>query len=90
MKDNEVFALLLFVFGVSMLVYVLLTNLKQEGKLLGSANGDPYGISKFIGDTPDEVAYFNKVNVMCTIYPDHYTVKEVNKTTTKPEDKTEE
>ena len=79
-----VFSLLLFTFGVVMLVYVLLTNHKKEGKLLGSANGDPYGISNFIGDTKDEVAYFNKINVMCTIYPDRFTVKEA-KNATEPE-----
>lgn len=70
-----VFSILLFVFGVAMLTYVLMTNLKKEGKLLGSANGDPYGITKFIGDTKDEVAYFNKINVMCTIYPENFAVK---------------
>ena len=77
-----VFSILLFVFGATMLTYVLLTNVKKEGKLLGSANGDPYGITKFIGDTKDEVAYFNKINVMCTIYPDNFTVKESKGQTT--------
>jgi hypothetical protein len=82
-----VFSILLFVFGVSLLTYVLLTNVKKEGKLLGSANGDPYGITKFIGDTKDEVAYFNKINAMCLVYPENFTVKE-NKAKTAP--KTEE
>ncbi|MBE7080351.1 MAG: prolipoprotein diacylglyceryl transferase [Clostridiales bacterium] len=84
-----VFSVLLCLFGVALLVYVLLTNKKQEGSLLGSANGDPYGISKFIGDTPDEVAYFSKINKMCQVYPERYTVKENDKTT-KPKDNTEE
>jgi len=74
-----VFSILLFVFGVSLLVYVLLTNLKKEGSLLGSAKGDPYGITKFIGDTKDEKAYFNKVNMMCSIYPENFSVPEAKK-----------
>ena len=86
-----VFSILLFVFGVSLLTYVLLTNVKKEGKLLGSANGDPYGISKFIGDTKDEVAYFDKVNVMCSIYPENFTVKKTDKEkTSDTEENTEE
>ncbi len=86
-----VFSILLFVFGVSLLTYVLLTNVKKEGKLLGSANGEPYGISKFIGDTKDEVAYFDKVNVMCSIYPENFTVKKTDKEkTSDTEENTEE
>ena len=75
-----VFSICLFVFGASLLTYVLLVNRKKEGKLLGSAKGDPYGITKFIGDTKEEVAYFDNINVMCTIYPENYTVKKEDKT----------
>lgn len=97
-----VFAIALFLFGVSMLTYVLWNNRKEEGKLLGSKNGDPYGITKFIGDTKEEVAYFNKINVMCSIYPENFTRKDGEKETVStveektaetaemPEDKTEE
>jgi len=42
---------------------------------VGSVNGDPYGISDFIGDDKKEIAYFNDVNMMCSIYPENYTQK---------------
>ena len=45
-----VFSLVMLIAGVVALVAILLLNKKKEGKLFGSANGDPYGISKFIGD----------------------------------------
>lgn len=70
-----VFAIGLFVFGVALLTFVLVTNVRKEGKLIGSADGDPYGITKFLGDTKDEVAYFDKINMMCPIYPENYSVK---------------
>ncbi|MBR4943232.1 MAG: prolipoprotein diacylglyceryl transferase [Clostridia bacterium] len=84
-----VFSILLFVFGVCLLLYVLLTNLKKEGKLLGSAKGDPYGITKFIGDTKTEVAYFDKINMMCPIYPENYSEKEVKTSNAEKEADTE-
>lgn len=70
-----VFAIAQLVFGLGLLAYVLITNRKKEGSLLGSKNGDPYGITKFIGDSKTEVAYFNNVNMMCSIYPDNFVVK---------------
>ena len=48
---------------------------RKEGKLIGSLTGEPYGITKFIGDTKEEVAYKNNVNIMCEIYPDRYPEK---------------
>ena len=74
-----VFSLVLLAGGLGMLGYVLITNQRKEGKLLGSANGDPYGITKFIGDTKEETAYFDKVNMMCTIYPENFKTKEDKK-----------
>ena len=71
-----VFSLVLLAGGLGMLGYVLIRNQKTEGQLLGSKNNDPYGITKFIGDTKDEVAYFDRINMMCSIYPENYTVKE--------------
>lgn len=70
-----VFSLLMLVGGLIFLGTLLFINKKREGKLLGSANGDPYGITRFIGDTKKEVAYFDNVNMMCTIYPENYREK---------------
>ena len=73
-----VFSLVLLAGGLGMLGYVLINNQRKEGQLLGSAKGDPYGITKFIGDTKDEVAYFDRINMMCSVYPENYTTKNEN------------
>ena len=70
-----VFSLVLLAGGLGMLGYVLINNQRKEGALYGSVNGDPYGITKFIGDTKEEVAYFDNINMMCSIYPENYTTK---------------
>lgn len=70
-----VFSLLMFVAGVAWLVALLLRNRKKEGVLFGSLREDPYGITRFIGDTKDEIAYKNKINIMCSIYPERYPEK---------------
>lgn len=70
-----VFSLLMFVAGVAWLVTLLLLNRKKEGKLFGSLREDPYGITRFIGDTKAEVAYKNDINIMCKIYPERYPEK---------------
>lgn len=70
-----VFSLLMFVAGVAWLVVILLLNRKKEGKLLGSLKEAPYGITKYIGDTKNEVAYLDNVNMMCKIYPENYQEK---------------
>ena len=67
-----VFSILLLLFGVGMLFFVLLMNKRKEGALFGSRRGEPYGISVFVKDMKDEVAYKDKVNMMCGIYPENY------------------
>ena len=63
--------------GTGLLVYVLWNNKKKEGVLFGSLNGDPYGITKFIGDTKEEIAYKDNINMMCKIHPENYPEKPV-------------
>lgn len=70
-----VFSLGLLAGGLGLLAYVLVNNKRKEGKIIGTLNGDPYGITKFIGDTKEEVAYFDRINMMCSIYPENYTEK---------------
>lgn len=84
-----VMSLCMLVGGVVMLVLRLYFNKKKEGRFFGSEKGDPYGISAYIGDTKDEKAYFNSVNVMCKIYPDRFVRKEAeeNATEQKEEEK---
>jgi phosphatidylglycerol:prolipoprotein diacylglycerol transferase len=70
-----VFSLVLLAGGLGLLGYVLINNQRKEGQLLGSKDNDPYGITKFIGDTKTEVAYFDRINVMCSVYPENYSTK---------------
>ena len=66
-----------------MLFTVLYLNKKKEGKLLGSAKGEPYGIADYIGDSKTEVPYLDKWNLMCKIYPEKYTEKPSKEKTKK-------
>lgn len=88
---SMIFSLLMFVAGAALLVTLLVLNVRKEGKFVGSLNGDPYGITKFIGDTKTEKAYFNSVNAMCSIYPENFEEKSVDgKKKEKPTEQQEE
>ena len=65
-----VFSLLLLAAGIGLLLYVLLTNKKKEGKLFGSLEGDPCAITQFIGDRKDEKPKFDNINLMCQLRPE--------------------
>ena len=86
-----VFSLVLLVGGLALLFTVLYLNKKKEGKLFGSAKGEPYGIADYIGDNKTEVPYLDKWNLMCKIYPEKYTEKppKTKKEKTDSEEKTE-
>lgn len=71
-----VMSILMLIGGLGLLGYVLYNNKKKEGAWIGSANGEPLGITEYIRDSKDEVAYFDKVNMMCAINPEAYPVKE--------------
>ena len=80
---SMVTSILLLVGGIAALFVRFYLNKKTEGKLLGSLNGDPYGITSFIGDDKKEVPVLTKVNIMCKIYPENYVVPEVEETENK-------
>ena len=67
-----VFSLLLLAFGMGLLFTVLLINNRKEGVIIGSKKGEPYGITRYIKDYKEEVAYKDKTNIMCSIYPENY------------------
>ena len=71
-----VFSLLMLVGGVALLTVLFVLNKKKEGKFVGSLNGDPYGITKYIGDSKKEIPCYTDVNMMCKVYPENYTKKE--------------
>lgn len=78
-----VFSLVLLIGGLALLFTVLYLNKKKEGKLFGSAKGEPYGIADYIGDNKTEVPYLDKWNMMCKIYPEKYTEKPSKEKTKK-------
>ena len=67
-----VFSLLMLFAGIALLLVLLFLNRKKEGKYIGSAIGDPYGITADIKDNKKEVAYLTKINMMCKIFPENY------------------
>ena len=67
-----VFSLLMLFAGIALLLVLLFLNRKKEGKYIGSAIGDPYGIAAYIKDNKKEVAYLTKINMMCKIFPENY------------------
>ena len=72
---SMVTSILLLIAGVTLLVVLLMLHKNIEGAYIGSANGDPYGITQYIGDDKKEIAYFTDVNMMCKIYPENYQEK---------------
>lgn len=80
-----IMAIVMFIGGILFLAGVLYFNWKKEGVLFGSKTGDPYGITKFIKDNKDEVAYFNSMNMMCKIYPENYVTEVTAKATADKE-----
>ena len=72
-----VMSICMLVFGLGLLFTVLYINKRKEGKLFGSLRGDPYGITKFIGDTKTEKPVFTKLNMMCSVYPENYPAQSV-------------
>ena len=75
-KWSLVFSVALMVAGLGLLVTILILNKKKEGKIFGSNLGDESGITQYVKDTKDEVAYFSPINMMCKKYPDNYVKKE--------------
>ncbi|MBQ8290964.1 MAG: prolipoprotein diacylglyceryl transferase [Clostridia bacterium] len=73
---SMVMSICMLVAGLAALFVLLFLNKKKEGKLIGSLRGEPYGISEYIADNKNETAYFNKINIMCTIYPEKYPKQE--------------
>lgn len=62
--------------GAGLLAYLLISNKKKEGVSFGSVRGEKYGIVEYIRDNKDETAYFDKLNLMCKIYPENYVARE--------------
>ena len=67
-----VMSLTMLAAGLGLLFYLLYNNKKKEGKLIGSVNGEEYGIASYIADKKGEEPTLDKWNMMCKIYPENY------------------
>ena len=74
-----VFSMTMLIGGLIWLMTLFIINKRKHGKLIGSANGDPYGITDYIKDTKDEIPVWTTVNMMCKLYPDRYEAPEATK-----------
>ena len=48
--------------------------------MFGSAKGDPYGITEYIRDSAKEVPKWDKINMMCKLFPENYEKPEAEET----------
>ena len=76
-KWSLVMSLLMLFGGMIWLATLFIVNKRKHGKLIGSATGEPYAIKEFIKDTKDEIPVYNKMNMMCKLYPENYEDPEV-------------
>ena len=74
-----VFSMTMLIGGLIWLVTLFIVNKRKHGKLIGSVNGDPYGITDYIKDSKDEIPVYTTVNMMCKLYPDRYESPEATK-----------
>ncbi|MBR2023215.1 MAG: prolipoprotein diacylglyceryl transferase [Clostridia bacterium] len=80
-----VFSILMLVAGIGLLVTLLALNKINEGKCIGSATGQKYAIAEYIKDSKKDVAYLDKINMMCKIYPEKYAEKPAKEIKAKKE-----
>jgi hypothetical protein len=76
-KWSLVMSLAMLIGGAIWLATLFIVNKRKNGKLIGSANGDPYGIKDFVKDTKEEIPVYTTVNMMCKLYPENYEAPEV-------------
>lgn len=74
-----IFSLAMLFGGLGLLGWLLINNKRKEGKIFGSASGEEYGIVRYIGDNAEDKPYFDKINMMCALYPDRYPPKPAKK-----------
>lgn len=66
---SELFAILMVGFGICGCLILMILNFRKEGKFIGSAKGDPCGITKYIPSSKTDVPYFSKINMFGANYP---------------------
>lgn len=64
-----VFSVLIWSGGLAAILILLLVNHHKEGAFLGSATGDPCGITHYMTPYKDDKPYFSKINMFGKNYP---------------------
>lgn len=71
-----VMSLVMLFGGMMWLATLFIVNKRKNGKLVGSAKGEPYAIKDFIKDTKSEIPVYSDMNLMCKVYPENYEAPE--------------
>ena len=74
-----VFSMAMLIGGLIWLATLFIVNKLKYGEFVGSATGNPYGITEYIKDTKDEIPVYTTVNTMCKLYPENYEAPEATK-----------
>ena len=78
---SQVFSIALILLGVGGIAILLALNYRNEGKIFGSKQGDPCGITKFLSPYKDDTPYFSKINILGANYPPKPVEKDKKKKT---------
>ncbi len=66
---SELFAILMVGFGVIGCLVLMIVNHLKEGKFIGSAKGDPCGITQYLTPYKNDPPYYSKINMFGAQYP---------------------
>ncbi len=73
---SQMMSILMIILGVGMIVLLLILNKRKEGKFVGSAVGDPYGIREFIKCYDTDEPKYDKWNLATKLYKEELKEKE--------------
>lgn len=66
---SHLFAILMFGLGICGCLLLMIINFKKEGAFVGSAKGDPCGLTKYLTPYKNDPPYFSKINMLGKDYP---------------------
>lgn len=66
---SELFAILMMGLGIIAIEILLIVNFRREGAFIGSRNGDPCGISRYLSADKKSKPYYSKINIFGKEYP---------------------
>lgn len=66
---SQLTSVLMVGMGIIGILALLIYNVKTQGAVFGSRNGDPCGITKYLTPYKNDEPYFSKINIMGANYP---------------------